>query len=67
MDKQRYDLEVILERARESMESIQGEQASQVVIAHSLHSLAASMFALAVMAADVEGEPKGKHVGGEDE
>ena len=62
MDKQKYDLEIILERAREAMESIQGEQATSVVIAHSLHSLASSMFALAVMAAEVEGEaPRGKH------
>ena len=57
----KYDLEIILERAREALESIQGEQTYQHVTAQSLHSLASSMFALAVMAADVEGV-KGKHV-----
>ena len=59
----KYDLEIILERAKETLESIQGEQPTEVVTAHSLHSLASSMFALAVMAADVEGKKvEGKHV-----
>lgn len=59
----KYDLEIILERAREALESIQGEQTYQHVTAQSLHSLASSMFALAVMAAEAEGQKvEGKHV-----